>query len=87
MTTQRLQLTWYNKHKALIPTEAGRYGYTWVDPADPRYCETRTLVMDDYVSGGGQTPKTDQYEYSERADFEPQDDNLLILGESGDVGD
>lgn len=40
MSKMRLQLTWYNKDMALIPTEAGRYGYRWVDPADPRYCET-----------------------------------------------
>ena len=84
MTAQRLQLTWYNKDKALIPTETGKYGYTWVDPSDPRYCETHTLVLDDYMQGA-QTPKSDEFEYSERADLEPQDDNLLILGESGDV--
>ncbi|WP_371152178.1 site-specific DNA-methyltransferase [Buchananella felis] len=84
MTAQRLQLTWYNKDKALIPTEVGKYGYTWVDPLDPRYCETHTLIYDDYVQGV-QTPKSDQFEYSERADLAPQEDNLLILGESGDV--
>lgn len=84
MTAQRLQLTWYNKDKALIPTETGKYGYTWIDPSDPRYCETHTLVLDDYVQGS-QTPKCDEFAYSERADLEPQDDNLLILGESGDV--
>ena len=84
MTAQRLQLTWYNKDKALIPTETGKYGYTWVDPSDPRYCETHTLVLDDYVQGS-QIPKPDEFAYSERADLEPQDDNLLILGESGDV--
>ncbi|MBY0791135.1 site-specific DNA-methyltransferase [Corynebacterium pseudokroppenstedtii] len=84
MTKQRLQLTWYNKDKALIPTETGKYGYTWVDPSDPRYCETHTIVYDDYVQGT-QSPKTEDFEYSDRADREPQDDNLLILGESGDV--
>lgn len=84
MNAQRLQLTWYNKDKALIPTETGKYGYTWVDPSDPRYCETHTLIMDDYVRGT-QTPKSDEFAYSERADLEPQEDNLLILGESGDV--
>ncbi len=84
MTAQRLQLTWYNKDKALIPTETGKYGYTWVDPSDPRYCETHTLVMDEYVRGA-QSPRSDEFAYSERADLEPQDDNLLILGESGDV--
>ena len=34
---------------------------------------------------GTQTEKSDEFAYSERADLEPQDDNLLILGESGDV--
>lgn len=84
MSNQRLQLTWYNKDKALIPTETGKYGYRWVDPADPRYCETHTLIYDDYVRGQ-QTPKSDEFEYSMRADLVPQSDNLLILGESGDV--
>lgn len=84
MSQQRLQLTWYNKDKALIPTETGKYGYTWVDPADPRYCETHILVCDEYVQGK-QTSKSEEFEYSERADLEPRDDNLLILGESGDV--
>lgn len=81
---QRLELSWYNKDQALIPTESGRYGYTWVDPKDPRYCETRTLVMDEYIEGV-QAPKFDEIVYSERADLEPTTDNLLILGESGDV--
>jgi DNA modification methylase len=84
MSKMRLQLTWYNKDKALISTEAGKYGYKWVDPADPRYCETHTLVYDEYVRGV-QTPKKEEYEYSQQADLIPQDDNLLILGESGDV--
>lgn len=84
MSKIRLQLTWYNKDKALIPTESGKYGYTWVEPSDPRYCETHTLIYGEYVSGK-QTPKSDEFQYSERADFAPQKDNLLILGESGDV--
>ncbi len=81
---QRLELTWFNKDQALIPMETGRYGYTWVDPRDPRYCETRTLIMDEYVEGE-QAPKKEGMVYSERADLEPTIDNLLILGESGDV--
>lgn len=84
MPNQRLQLTWYNKDKALIPIETGRYGYAWVDPDDPRYCETHTLVMDEFIEGE-QTPKKDDCEYTERADLEPQSDNLMIYGESGDV--
>ena len=81
---QRLELTWTNKNKALIPTEQGSYGYTWVDPRDPRYCETRVLTVDETVTG---TRAEKEYgtAYSERADLEPQSDNLLILGESGDV--
>ena len=81
---QRLELTWTNKDKALIPTEQGRYGYTWVDPRDPRYCETRVLTVDETVTGT-RSKKEDGTTYSERADLEPQADNLLILGESGDV--
>lgn len=83
-TNQLLRLTWFNKDKALIPTENGRYGYQWVDPRDPRYCETHTLVMDEYVEGT-QADKQDDLFYSERADLEPTTDNLLINGESGDV--
>lgn len=37
------------------------------------------------MCGGGVTPKAEGCEYSDRADYEPQEDNLLILGESGDV--
>ncbi|SDS32274.1 site-specific DNA-methyltransferase [Corynebacterium timonense] len=81
---QRLELTWTNKDKALIPTEQGRYGYTWVDPRDPRYCETRVLTVDETVTGT-RADKEDGTTYSERADLTPQTDNLLILGESGDV--
>ena len=84
MSKQRLQLTWYNKDTALIPTETGKYGYMWVDPRDPRYCETHNLVFDERVEGS-QTPKNDKFNYSKRADLKPQDDNLMILGESGDV--
>lgn len=84
MTKKRLELTWYNKDLALIPTTDGRYGYSWVHPTDPRYCEVRPLVTDDFVEGK-QNPKEDKYVYSERADLTPQTDNLLIHGESGDV--
>ena len=84
MTKQRLELTWYNKDMALIPTETGKYGYRWVEPSDPRYCETHTLVFDEYVEGH-QTPKEESCEYSPTADLRPQTDNLLVHGESGDV--
>ncbi|MCT1598134.1 site-specific DNA-methyltransferase [Corynebacterium sanguinis] len=81
---QLLELTWFNKDKALIPSEEGKYAYEWVDPKDPRYCETRTLVIDEVVTGS-QSPKEEGTQYSKRADLEPTHDNLLILGESGDV--
>ena len=81
---QKLELTWFNKDQALIPTEEGKYGYTWVDPKDPRYCEVHALVAEELVRGE-QSPKEEGVTYSERADLEPTEDNLLILGESGDV--
>lgn len=81
---QRLELTWYNKHQALIPTTKGKYGYTWVHPSDPRYCETHTLELGEYVQGR-QHPKTPENNYSMLADLPPSTDNLLVLGESGDV--
>ncbi len=84
MPPQKLELTWFNKDKALIPTEAGKYGYTWVDPRDPRYCETHTLTVPEKVTGR-RNEKRDGVQYGERADLEPQSDNLLIQGESGDV--
>ncbi|MGP5082916.1 site-specific DNA-methyltransferase [Corynebacterium variabile] len=84
MTNQLLELTWSNKDLALIPTETGKYGYRWVSPSDPRYCETHTLEITDHVVGT-QAPKEDGVTYSARADLTPTDDNLLILGESGDV--
>ena len=34
---------------------------------------------------GKQSPKDEDTQYSERADLDPTEDNLLILGESGDV--
>lgn len=81
---QLLELTWFNKDKAIIPSEEGRYAYEWVDPKDPRYCETRALVVDEVVTGK-QSPKGEDTQYSDRADLDPTEDNLLILGESGDV--
>ena len=81
---QLLELTWFNKDTALIPSVEGRYAYEWVDPKDPRYCETRALVIDEVVTGK-QSPKDEDTQYSDRADLPPTEDNLLILGESGDV--
>ncbi|MEH6821782.1 MAG: site-specific DNA-methyltransferase [Dietzia psychralcaliphila] len=83
-SNQRLELTWFNKDKALIPAENGKYGYSWVDPRDPRYCQTRPLVLGDFIEGV-QAPKQDGSAYSLLADLGPTLDNLLIDGESGDV--
>lgn len=80
----RLELTWFNKNKALIPAQAGKYGYRWVSPSDPRYCETHTLIVDEVVKGE-QSEKLEWQNYSDRADLDPQCDNLLICGESGDA--
>ncbi len=81
---QKLELRWFNKDKALIPAAASRYDYTWVDPKDPRYCETHTLVYGEKVTAEP-SPKQPGRTYSERADLRPTEENLLILGESGDV--
>lgn len=82
--SQRLELTWFNKDKALVPIARGNYGYSWVDPRDPRYCEVHTLVETGTVEGA-QADKLDGVDYSERADLVPTTDNLLIHGDSGDV--
>lgn len=81
---QRLELIWFNKDKALVPIARGNYGYSWVDPRDPRYCEVHTLVETKTVQGT-QSDKVDGVDYSDRADLTPTTDNLLIHGDSGDV--
>lgn len=82
--SQRLELTWFNKDMALVPIARGNYGYSWVDPRDPRYCEVHTLVETGTVEGV-QADKVDGVDYSDRADLTPTTDNLLIHGDSGDV--
>lgn len=84
MSKKRLELTWFNKDKALISMEKGKYGYAWVSPDDPRYCESHFLIQEEYVQGK-QTPRSNEYEYSELSDLVPQSDNLMVLGESGHV--
>ncbi|GAA3284851.1 site-specific DNA-methyltransferase [Paenarthrobacter aurescens] len=66
----RLELTWWNKDRALIPAETGKYSYTWVDRADPRACQTHYLIDEEHVG--------------DRSDGGVHD-NLLVRGESGDV--
>lgn len=45
----RLELTWMGKDMALIPTAHGKYDYEWVDPADPRACEIKSIEVVDTV--------------------------------------
>lgn len=66
----RLELTWMGKDQALIPTTESTYDYTWVDPSDPRACQTHYLIHDEHVG--------DQLDGGNH-------DNLLVVGESGDV--
>lgn len=84
MTKQKLEMTWYNKDMALVPTETGKYHYSWVDVTDPRYSEVRGLEFDEFVSAA-KTSDTEGPRYSYRAKRAPTTDNLLILGESGNV--
>jgi hypothetical protein len=40
----RLELIWTDKDEALLPTDDGRYDYTYVDPFDFRVSEVRLLL-------------------------------------------
>ncbi len=63
----RLSLSWVNKERALLGTEAG--GYEWVDHDDPRVTEIRLLEPIDSV---GQV----------HSDSTAATDNLLIAGDN-----
>lgn len=65
----RLELTWVGKDMALIPSEDGKYDYTWVDPADPRTREVKSIEVVETVG------------YTDR----DADQNLLVVGDSGDA--
>ena len=67
----RLELTWMGKDMALIPTAHGKYDYEWVDPADPRACEVKSIEVVKTVG--------------EIAGAAGASDNLLIVGDSGDA--
>ncbi|MFF5606258.1 site-specific DNA-methyltransferase [Streptomyces cellulosae] len=69
-TSGRLSLSWVNKDKSLISTQGG--GYEWVDRDDIRVTETRLLRT---VATVGEV-----HDDSKRAE-----DNLLIVGDSGDA--
>lgn len=66
----RLELTWWNKDLALIPSESGKYDYSWVEKSDPRACQTHYVV--------------DQGHTGDLGDGGIHD-NMVITGESGDV--
>lgn len=67
----RLELTWMGKDMALIPAEDGKYDYEWVDPADPRACEVKSIEVVKTVGETAAAPGAS--------------DNLLIVGDSGDA--
>jgi adenine-specific DNA-methyltransferase len=67
----RLELTWMGKDMALIPVEDGKYDYEWVDPADPRACEVKSI---DVVKSVGESAGTTSAK-----------ENLLIVGDCGDA--
>lgn len=67
----RLELTWMGKDSALIPVEDGKYDYAWVDPADPRAREVKSIeVLEQVGEANGLTGI---------------EENLLIIGDSGDA--
>ena len=59
------------KDMALIPVEDGKYDYEWVDPADPRACEVKSIEVLKTVG--------------ERAGTTSVNENLLIVGDCGDA--
>ena len=61
----RLELTWMGKDMALIPTAHGKYDYEWVDRADPRACEIKSIEVVDTVG--------------EQAGPNGAEENLLII--------
>lgn len=66
----RLALDWMGKDLSLVPSEQGKYGYTWVETQDPRASEVRRLETVEHVGDTGDGGSHD---------------NLLITGESGDA--
>lgn len=76
----RLELTWAGKNLALIPHEDGKYDYAWVEPDDPRVTEARSIDVNRRV-GSTESMRGDDGEMVAAG----ADDNLLIVGDSGDV--
>jgi len=69
------------KEDALIPVEDGKYDYAWVDRDDPRVREVRTIDVIDHVV----SKLNLSGEPTDRHEVIPTDDNLLIIGDSGDA--
>ncbi len=76
----RLELTWTDKDRALLPVGDGKYDYTFVDPTDWRISEIRLLHEVDRVEAD--TPP----EYPETLPT-PTHDNLLVTGDAMHVLD
>lgn len=76
----RLELTWMGKDLALIPYEDGKYDYAWVEPTDPRVTEVRSVEESGTI---GQVEAT--YGGDGRMVAAGAEDNLLIVGDSGDA--
>lgn len=71
----RLELTWTNKHLALLSAADGKYDYTWADPQDYRVSEVRLFREMDRVDAKDGRPADSDLP-------EPTSDNLLITGDA-----
>lgn len=71
----QLELTWTNKHLALLSAADGRYDYTWADPTDYRVSEVRLLREVDRFGGVDGRPEDSKAPT-------PTTDNLLITGDA-----
>lgn len=76
----RLELTWMGKDLALIPFEDGKYDYAWVEPSDPRVTEIRSINTIDTIGAAEAVLSNDGTMVAAGSD-----DNLLIIGDSGDA--
>lgn len=81
-----IMLDWPGKDHRVIPTTRGDYGYGLVDADDPRLHTRLKLVCEEHVRGMRQAKVPDKT-YGLRTDLPTFKDNLLILGESGQVLD
>lgn len=68
------------KDLALIPHKDGAYDYAWVEPSDPRVTEVRSIQETSTVGATAAAYGEDGQMIAAGAD-----DNLLIIGDSGDA--